>query len=137
MSALDQFQQDLITHLGNDATLTALVSSRIWHIHAKQADTLPYMTYQLVSGSEDLLHSGPSGMEEFRVQFDIVAGDPRTIGQVRDALKDVLNGINRTTTFGGGTTEIGFSSYDTEQDFFDEAPEYYRKTIDFIFRINP
>lgn len=137
MSAVDTFQQQLVAHISNTTAITNLVASRVWHIYAKQGETLPYVVYSIVSGNDEQSHQGDLSMDSYRVQFDIYGGNSRVIGQIRDALKNALSGLSRKSTFGNGSVIIGHSVYDTEADFFEEAPEYYRKTVDITFTTNP
>lgn len=136
ITLLNQFLKDLITHLSGNTGVTDLVSSRIWNTFAKQGETLPYVVFTVTSSDELQDHGGDTGMSTFRVQFDIISDAAGDTSQIRDALRNALSGISKSTAFGGGTTKVGHSKIETENDFWDEVPEYYRKVVDISFTIN-
>ena len=82
------FERALYYELANAATITALVSTRIYPAgDVPQDTTSDYMTYQRVS-SRRVRHQGGLGLVEARYQFDCwaVAGELKTANAIANAV---------------------------------------------------
>lgn len=80
----------LFGFLSTHASLTPLISARIYPGKAPQATVWPYVVFSRVSSTSVEDQGGGSGLEAVRVQFDTYA---RTYGEtcvIRDALKVIL-----------------------------------------------
>lgn len=92
----------LYSLMSNDATLTAIVSTRIYINLALQGAAVPHVTYQQLSGLRDEVMIGPSGLVESRFQINIW-GDTYTENRsIANAVRGLLDGYSGTV----GTVEI-------------------------------
>lgn len=126
-----QFKQDLFYEVTNDATVSGLISTRLYPSIAPQDATYPYVTYKTVSGSDESCHDGALGIPEQRIQFDILADTPDETEQIKDALYDLLHSVKGTIGESNATT-IETSRFDGEMDLSEWEEDKQRKTVDFL-----
>jgi hypothetical protein len=88
----------LLTYSG----LTALISNRIYPIVLPTPPTYPSITYQKISGTDELVMGRDDGISECRIQYDCWAssyGSAKTVAaQVKKALQNYIGIMNGTTT---------------------------------------
>lgn len=126
-----QFKKDLFHRVTNDATVSSLISTRLYPGLAPQGATYPYMTFQTVSGGDENCHDGALGIPEQRIQFDIVADTADETEQIKDALYDLLHGFVGTIG-ASNTTTIETSRFDNEVDMSEWEEDKNRKAVDFL-----
>lgn len=134
MTSRTTFNDDLITHLGDQAGLTELVSTRIYTGILPQNPTVPVIVINMVSSGEIQTHEGPAGLETPRIQADIYDDDGNGARAVRDQLKAALNGLQQETI--GSATKIGHCFFDGESDGYDDTVRLFRITLDFLIMWN-
>lgn len=105
----------LYTYLKADVTLSALVVERIFPDYADQNTTRPYITYQDITqrGTHHLGGVSPRGLTLKTIQFSVWADTPKSRSDVEAALRQALDGQQRTTF---GSTYIGNVTYTSGND---------------------
>ena len=91
---------DLATFLRARAAITAIVGARSYWLQAPQGATLPYITYQCVSGDPDQPLDGQSRLSKPVYQIDGFHSDPNAI----DALYEAIRGLDGYVGAIGSTT---------------------------------
>lgn len=81
----------LVTLLQNDAGVSALVSGSIYLSELPRGYTLPAICAHRYNGTQEYGVSGPVGVREDQVQFDIYGPDATTAQQVSEAVRHVLD----------------------------------------------
>ena len=124
-------EEGLISYLSSYATLTALISTRVYLMRIPQDATLPCLVVQRISTPRMLTmdSSGATGDLAYpRFQFDAWADLVATAKPITDAVRAALNG--KTGTMGGVT--IRAALVDEEVPEFDPGTKLYRSRSDYI-----
>jgi hypothetical protein len=116
----------IMTRLGGVGAITGRVYGAIF---PQRLPATPAACVSVVSGSEDLLHDGPSGMEDLRIQVTIASTTVASVEGVRDGVKAQLHGWVPT---GIG----GWCQHSGEFDYFDEETRLHHKAMDFRILTN-
>ena len=121
-------EADLRTHLIADSPVTALVVARIYPIKLPQSPVYPAITYQIISDIPHRSLDGDSDLERVRARIDCWA---ETYTEALDLARKVRTAV---ADFSGtmGTTVVTSSKFETWNDIFEDAPEVYRRVVDFI-----
>lgn len=80
-----------------DATLTALVGSRIYPDYSIQKPTLPYVVYQVIDTSPSPTKDGASKLDTIRVQIDAWSDSFDTAQTVSERVRTVLDFVTPGT----------------------------------------
>lgn len=120
--------------------LSALISQRFYPVPAPQADTRPYITYQVISGPRDYTQDGPDGVTTFRIQCRLYADDYTSGRALRDAFISAVGGL-RQQDYGSPAIRIQACFIDNERDAYqpelDEAgPRLWGKFLDVLVTAN-
>lgn len=109
---------DLVAHLKADATLTTLVSGRIYPLTAPQNVVKPYITYQVINGNNNQCFSGGIYQKDIRFQIDCWS---TSYSNVKAISESVVNSL------------IGFKSSNNinVMDSYESETLLYRQIIDF------
>lgn len=84
---------DLKTYLLGKSAIGALVGTRMRPGAAKKGDTLPYITYKQIGGSDDHHQQGVSRLAEVVIQINCVAAGAEAAETLRNAVRDALGGF--------------------------------------------
>ena len=114
-------ESKIYTALSGSTTLTALVSSNIYPEHRMQADALPAVVFNRVSGFRVNSLSGYSNLENADVEVTAYARAVDTRRAVGDAL------IGAMTSATGLTILLT----DSPSDFFDDEVQVYERNFTF------
>ena len=117
--------------LAADATLTALVSTKIYPVIAPQNVASPFVVYSIASAIPTNTKDRISEVDTMRVQIDCYA---RTYSQVEAIASAARLAIDGQTGTKAGIYVDGVA-YENEQDLIDEDVDLYRKSLDFFIRI--
>lgn len=98
------FESALYNHLISDASLSALVSTRIYQEVAPTSATLPYMTWQIISDVPTGHIGAESGIARKVVQFDIFAATDLACNALEDELRNTIDGKSAATMGANGET---------------------------------
>ena len=118
----------LVKLLLADPAVSSLVGNRIRPLVLPQDEILPALTYQSISGVSAHGHSGKTGKEICRMQFDCYAPGYSTAKNVSKALCNALDGFRGLSD--GILIEGIFK--ENELDDFEEGLKIYRVILDFI-----
>ena len=110
-----------------DSRLVAKISDRFWAMRSPQSERSAYVVWQNISGSDIFAHDGPTQNEEFRLQFSIFAPTAQETYEIRDIIKDRINGISGVLV----DVRIGFCFFDNDIDGIADEAGLIQKTIDF------
>lgn len=111
----------IYTQLSGDATLSALVSTRIYPVNAPQDAALPLVVYQRVSGPVGYSQSGATGLTWPRYQFVCKAATFDGVRAVADALYSAMDGF--TGTVSSMTIHKAFKEFEADR-FHDAINEW-------------
>jgi hypothetical protein len=136
MSSIRQFRKDLRTYLLVDATILALLDTRLYSVRGDQKITETYAVMEIVDGRDTLAHDGACNLEDMRVQFTIVASTSDATDAVRDAFYNRLHPVGGLNGVIGASTKIGFCILDNEIDQNSSTSGDIIKIIDFRLKLN-
>ncbi len=105
--------------LTNDATLAALVGSRVYPSKLPQAVTFPAVMFTRVGGPRDVHLSGASGSGRPRYRFDCWADTHDGAEAVFNALRDAMDGLGAVAAM--DATDL----YDSDEDAHRITIDYY------------
>jgi hypothetical protein len=108
------FEIDLRARLLDDATVAAIVGTRVYWKIRPQNSALPCIVIGTVSGARDQHMDGPMGTQGNRMQFDCLAKQANGVGgkdnalALRNAVMAVIEsgGIEGDTEFQGGLVNL-------------------------------
>lgn len=109
---------DLVAHLKADATLTALIGTRIYPLTAPQNVVKPYITYQVINENNKQCVSGGIYQKDIRFQIDCWGLSYSNVKAIKEAV------INRLVGFKASNNIYPSDSYEPET-------LLYRQIIDF------
>ncbi len=113
-------ETDLITRLTGDATVSSLVSDRIYPVNQVEPDmTFPCLVYQRISTITPTVLVGTTSLEAARFQISVWSKQYSETKTVANAVKAALDGNNNTT-------------FENEQDRFDDDVDVNFTVLDFI-----
>ena len=119
--------------LSNSTAVTALVNTRIYPLIRDQADGLPAITYQTISGIRDYDLGGPNGLVDARVQINCFAATQLGAAELSAVVRNLLNGFKGGAA--GYTVDCMLLDDESDLPVFDmenEAMNVYAKTMDFF-----
>lgn len=92
-------ETDLTAYIATQTTVTALIGTRFEPVLNVQSQTLPAVSYQVISGPADYTHDG-LGLTFWRVQLCVTDLTYAGVVAVADALRTVLAGKRWTGVAG-------------------------------------
>lgn len=124
----------IYARLSGAAGFTALCSTRVTPIEAKQDQQRPFVTYQQVSGPRIRSTAGASGGAMPRVQIDCWGDTYTSARAVATQVRLALDNFRGTA---GGVT-VRAASLESELDLIDTEvePKLFRVSLDFFFHID-
>lgn len=109
---------DLVAHLKADATLTNLVSTRIYPLVAPQNVVKPYITYQVINGNNKQCISGGIYQKDVRFQIDCWGLTYSNVKAVEETVIKRLEGFKKSNNI-------------KSMDGYEPETLLYRQLIDF------
>lgn len=97
------YQADLVTHLGNDATITDIVSTRIFADVADGSAATPFIVYSVTGTGGETLHDGSREIEFPRVQISCFADTKVAAVNLCTAIRASIEGVILS-----GSSEVQF-----------------------------
>lgn len=123
------YQSDLYSALSGEASITAIVGSRIYADIADASATAPYLVYQVTSTSGETTHGGTRDVEFPSIQFSCWATGKASAIALASALNTFLDGA---TIAGSSDLSLVFSNqfgqYEPDTKLFGEIIEYQAAT---------
>jgi hypothetical protein len=126
-----EIEQAIYNLLSGDATIAALVGTKISPVKKKQDSDLPAITFRRVTTGRFPAMSVDASVVKARFQVDCWAGTYPVAVQLKNAVKAVMKRW-RTTT--GITVQDTFM--DGEIDFYEEDTKQFHIAIDFEINYN-
>lgn len=83
-------EEAIVKHLISNATVSALVSSRVHWVKAPQNQTQPYVVIYKIDEEERSTLSGPSGLKVTTIQFTIVGDTFSSVVAVDRAIESAF-----------------------------------------------
>ena len=119
--------------LTEESSISDIMGTRLYPLIAPQDATLPYMTYQQISGDRDHVLSGPTGFTKNRFQFNCWATTYGGAKRLFEALRIFWDGFSGTVL----SRPIQCSQMENELDSIAKKPgvdviDRYSKQADFI-----
>ncbi len=116
-----------------EASISDIIGTQLYSLIAAQDATLPYMTYQQISGDRDHVLSGPTGFTKNRYQFNCWAKTYGGAKRLFEALRIFWDGFSGTVL----GREIQCVQMENEIDSLAKKPgidviDRYSKQADFI-----
>lgn len=132
--ALYNIQPGLIDYMLADASIAAIVGSRIYPIKMPQGVTAASVVMNRISGLGDHHMQGPSGLSRPRMQIDSYAPTFQAAVTLANAVKERIDGAAGTFGTGSDIVEVQGIFFDTEEDRYDDSADLFRVRQDyFIF----
>lgn len=96
-----RLEEAIFAYLTGVASLTTLVSTRIYKIRVPQNPTYPCIRYTRISGTEEYSHDGATNWPTARLQFDCMGKSEADAARVADALRAALDAFPSPGLMGG------------------------------------
>lgn len=109
--------------LANDATVAALVGTRIRPRFAKAKETLPYVVFTMIAGDPWQAADGYTGTGVYTYEFRCFADTPLGSTALQDAVRIALDHLPETTVDGQTVLVITVVDRDETFEFRDEAAQ--------------
>lgn len=120
--------------LAGEATISALVGTRIEPIELSIAQTMPALTYKFVGGSGEPTFT-TSGMQKVRVEFNSFGTTHLQADTLREAIRKFLNGFRGALSDG---TVLQNADHIQDLDFFEQYSREFRCMSEFyLFFVFP
>lgn len=130
------FESALARHLASTHAVASLAVGGIGPVVVTQdvdaAPVYPNIRYTKISGTEEYSHSGPTGLQQARYQFDVYALHPVAARQLADALRLALGGFVGTMEGAEGIVEIGAIFFEDEDASYVDELEVHWVRMDFM-----
>lgn len=120
-------EKAIIDRLGANATVSALVSSRVYFTEAPQTPAIPYAVIYRIDSPRVHSMTGPSGLAAARIQVDCYAKTAKEAREVGAAVRVSLDGFRGLQS---GVNVQGVLLLD-EMDGYSESSELKRVTQDY------
>ena len=125
----------LYSHLSNKASITALVSTRIYPQVAPDTASYPFIVYSVISEGHEHSMSGASGLASVTMQIDAWASTVASRVALSEAIRNALDGFRGDM----GTENLSIRScfLESRSNFFEpktdgkETPDH-RASLDFL-----
>ena len=89
-------QSALYEHLKDDAGILAIVGDKVYPVVAGPDDSLPYITYQLISRQHEHDLGAASGLARTRIQVNCWESTAALAETLADTVRDSLDGFRGT-----------------------------------------
>jgi hypothetical protein len=104
---------DIYALLVADAGVIGQISTRVFHEMAPQGTARPYVTLSLIFSADERHMGAAAGITRATLQADIWATTTATLDAAGDAVRDALQGLQRTTM---GSTDLRSATLTAERD---------------------
>lgn len=129
-------ETDLRVRLLANATVSGLVSTRVYPNILPQKPTLPALVYSRISGPRIHTLTGTSGWSDARIQIDSWGATYIAAQDLAAAVRASLDGFIGSLDDGNSpaATRRVAVRLDNERDLFEEEPDFYRVTQDYAIK---
>lgn len=119
-----KIEEAIVVHAKDNTELFSLVGSRFKPSRLDQGTPYPAIVYERISTDPDFVHSGPSGFELVRFQFNCYASTFSQVTDVADALVKAFAGFRGLMGSTGGVQVFSVQQYDRDDGWNDEMSVY-------------
>ena len=123
-----ELEEAVYSRLSGNASVAAIVSTRIYPQKIPQEAALPAVAYSRISATRVKAHAAPTGLARARVQVTCVAASYSVVKGLATAVRKALEGVMGTV---GGVTVQG-SWLETDADEYGDAEGLYSVRQDFM-----
>lgn len=123
-------EEGLVDYVLDQAGITSLIGTRIAPAPLSQKSTLPAITYQLISVEDALLHDGPMGLPQPRIQLDCWASSYAGVKALAAAVKVAIHGYKGTM----GTVQVEQASVVNLVDSYEPNTGKWRVIVDTVIQ---
>lgn len=127
-------EEGLKSYLAGYSGLSALISTRVYHMRIPQGATLPCLTYQRVSTPREITHdiSGSSGaLAHPRFQFDAWAATYASAKAITDQVRAALHGKKGSIGTAPNSITIRAALVQDERPSYEADVDLYRSQSDY------
>ena len=124
--------ESIYSELSTEASITALVSDRVFPVIAPVSADFPLIVYEKFSVDEGYSSSGADGIFGSLYRFHIFSTTLSNAEAIRSALRSFLS--DKTGTF--GTNSLNHLRVIAEADEYEQDTQLYHILIDFNFLVN-
>lgn len=118
--------EGLRTFMLADATIAGLVGTRVYPNILPQSPTVPAISYQFISGTDDVTTDGPSGLANPTIQIDCWATTYAAMDGLFQAVRKRINGYSGLA----GTIAVHGVFLVRKRDLYDNDTKLHRRTAD-------
>ena len=119
---------DLPAYLLAQSSISAIVGTDIYPVHADQGEVYPCLVFMVISDVPLESHDGPSGLSFAHIQFSCFAKQYADARSLRDALKLLLEGFKGTLT--PGTASVSNVRYLSDHDTFEPLTRVFHTIVE-------
>jgi hypothetical protein len=121
-----RIEEALVAKLKATSGVTSLVSTRIYPVKAPQDTQASYIVYDLMGGTDEVVHSGMDGLRNARISFSCHGTTYAAAKAVAEAVRTALGGFNGTQS--GLAVRIPVVMEDV--DLYDDSLSLYLAVVD-------
>jgi hypothetical protein len=121
-------EEGLVAFLLAQSGITTLIGTRIMPAPLRQNVQLPAISYQLISVRDDVLHDGPQGLPDTRIQLDCWADTYAGAKTLAATVKTAVHGYKGTM----GTVSVQRAKVENVVDGFEPNTGRQRVIMDVL-----
>lgn len=84
-------EEGFVAYVLAQSAITTLIGTRIMPAPLRQDSDLPAVSYQLISQRDDVLHDGPQGLPDARLQLDCWADSYASARALAEAIRTAVH----------------------------------------------
>lgn len=89
-------EEGFVAYVLAQSAITTLIGTRIMPAPLRQDCVLPAISYQFISQRDDVLHDGPQGLPDARIQLDCWADDYAGARALAEAIRTAVHAYRGT-----------------------------------------
>lgn len=122
-------EYELRTKLLSDATVAAILATRLYPVILPQNTIFPAATYQIIDTPRDNTLDGPSGLARPKIQFTLWATKADNVKALARAIRLALNGFKGTLPDGSDVKSV---LLEDERETYESDVNLHRIDLDFV-----
>lgn len=122
-------EYELRTKLLSDATIAAILATRLYPVILPQNTIFPAATYQIIDTPRDFNLDGPSGLARPKIQYTLWATKADNVKALARAIRLALNGFKGTLPDGSDVKSV---MLEDERETYESDVNLHRIDLDFV-----